>query len=73
MNWTKQHELYLKKYYGQKSITEIANTLGRSNASIQRKAQRMNLTTLRKTESRPWTQEEIEYIEKSLQNFLQYT
>ena len=64
MNWTKQHELYLKKYYGQKSITEIANTLGRSNASIQRKAQRMNLTTLRKTESRPWTQEEIEYIEK---------
>ena len=64
MNWTKQHELYLKKYYGEKSVKEIADILGRSYNSVQRKAQRMKLTIPKEGESRPWTQEEISYLEK---------
>lgn len=64
MDWTKQHELYLKKYYGKKTVKEIADILGRSYNSVQRKAQRMGLTVPKENESRPWTQEEINYLEK---------
>lgn len=64
MNWTKQHELYLKQNYNKKSIKEIACTLGRSYNSVQRKAQRMNLTIPKENELIPWTQEEIDYLEK---------
>ena len=64
MNWTKQHEIYLKQYYGKKSNKEIANALGRSYDSVQRKAKRLGLTTSKENDSRPWTQEEIDYMYK---------
>lgn len=64
MNWTKQHELYLKKYYGEKSVKEIADTLGRSYDSVQRKAQRMKITIPKESKSKQWTQEEVNYLEK---------
>lgn len=64
MDWTKQHENYLKEWYGKKSVKEIADTLGRSYDSVQRKAQRMKITVPKETESRLWTQEEIDYLEK---------
>lgn len=63
--WTKKEEDYLKKWYNKKSITEIAKVLKRSYDSVQRKAARLNLTISgNRTESRPWTEEEIKYLEK---------
>lgn len=64
MEWTKQDEIYLQQNYGKKSIKEIANYLGRSYDSVQRKAQRMHITMHKETKSKLWTQEEIDYLEK---------
>jgi DNA-binding CsgD family transcriptional regulator len=64
MDWTKQHEIYLKQYYGKKSNKEIANALERSCDSVQRKAQRLGLTTSKENDYRPWTKEEIDYMYK---------
>ena len=38
--WTVKEELYVKKYYNTKSISEIAKVLKRSYNAVQRKAER---------------------------------
>ena len=56
--WTAKEELYVKKYYNTKSISEIAKVLKRSYNAVQRKAQSLNLCVPKPTEHRDWTEEE---------------
>lgn len=43
--WKKTEIEYLKDNYGKKPVKDIAAVLGRTHNSIQRKAQRLELTT----------------------------
>jgi len=43
MKWTKTEESYLKKYYPERTTSELAYLLGRTEFSIQAKAVRMKL------------------------------
>ena len=62
--WTAKEELYVKKYYNTKSISEIAKVLRRSYNAVQRKAQSLNLCVPKTTEHRDWTEEEELYLER---------
>lgn len=54
-SWTKEEELYLIDVYSSKNTQEIADILGRTLASIKRKASKLNL---QKSSRKPWTDEE---------------
>lgn len=62
--WKKTEIEYLKDNYGKKPVKDIAAVLGRTHNSIQRKAQRLELTTST-GDRRPWTEAEITILEKS--------
>lgn len=62
--WTVKEELYIKKYYNTKSISEIAKVLKRSYNAVQRKAQSLNLCVPKPTEHREWTEKEELYLER---------
>lgn len=64
--WKQTEISYLKKWYNVKTISEIAEVLNRTHNSIQRKAQRLNLTdSSKKIQGTLWIKEEIEYLEKN--------
>jgi len=57
--WTKEEEVYLKRYYKEKTAPEISKALGRSAGAIYRKAQDLNVCKYRRPNTkRYWTEEE---------------
>ncbi len=62
--WSEKELQYMQDNYGKLSNKQIAKKLNRSPDSIQDKAQRMGLTNVRESESIPWTEEDIMYLEK---------
>ena len=63
--WKELELKYLKKWYGKKSISEIAKKLNRTKCSVQGKATRLGLADSdKKQDSKPWTLQEELYLEK---------
>lgn len=63
--WTVQEEKYLRAVYGTKTNPEIGKDLKRSARSVQAKAAKLGLTDpSRRGKVRPWTPEEVAYLEK---------
>jgi DNA-binding CsgD family transcriptional regulator len=68
--WKEKEINYLKKWYNKKTIRELAATLNRSRSSIQNKANRLGLLDSdKRNDSRPWTEEEVEYLEKYFEKY----
>lgn len=62
--WDQDEERYLAAHYNKQSIKKLAQALDRSKESVQRKAQKMGLTTPAKKERRSWTKQEEAYMER---------
>ena len=63
--WTEEEIEYLKEYYGQHSVKDIAEKLKRSYESVQAKAGRIGANTKSSMNSnrRNWTEREEKYME----------
>lgn len=63
--WSSLEVEYLKANYNKMSAKEIAIKLRRSRESVKHKAAALSLREKIKTEHRPWTEKEVQYMERN--------
>lgn len=66
-SWTKSEENLLRRYYGRKSLTELAAILKRTFCSVKSRVRKLKLTTGNRHQ---WTAKENKYLRKHYSNTL---